>query len=73
MDDVLLTDNAMKHRKALVSEEDFILETKSAKRVKKEHKPNTYDKHNTYHQACAEGSALQYCSLSQYWYLLSSS
>ena len=47
MDNVLLPENAMKHRKALVSEEDFILETKSAKRVKKllEHEPNTYDKH----------------------------
>ena len=55
-------ENAMKCRKTLLSEEELLVRKERDKRETKStnHKPITIGI-NTYHLACAEGSALQCC------------
>ena len=64
--------NAMKRRKALVSEEELDNVLKACKKASETreqtlHRREQNQTHmisiNTYHLACAEGSALQCCSL----------
>ena len=64
----------MKHRKALLSEEELLVKDKvhnTSKRAsetreqtlhkQEQNRTHMIDKHNTYHLACAEGSALHCC------------
>ena len=66
----------MKRRKALLSEEELLVKDKvhnTSKRAsetreqtlhkQEQNRTHMIDKHNTYHLACVEGSALHCCSL----------